>query len=193
MLVSRRATIAPLVRRLGATALPGLALLLAVVAATGHAESRDDEIDGDTITAQVAATERLLDRARHGEAISQMRLGWFVVDLLADLSARDADLSAFVHRDGHFIETYLTDIFQYHSVEEVAAVEAMAAKDRTTPRLAARWGLEALRHIPDSDDPPVEREKDRQALIAALTTLDDLLRALSPNQGEAERRPTPAP
>ena len=137
--------------------------------------------------AQAEATERLLGRAKGGEAISQARAGWFVVDLLSDMAAGDEDLSAFVHRDGRFIESYLINVFQYHAEDEVAALATLAAQPDTphrASRQAARWGLEALRHLPDDDDPPAAQEADRQALIAALTNLDRVLRGM-------EVKPTP--
>jgi len=147
-------------------------LLLASTAAAAEA-------DGDVFGEQAVKIERVLRQAREGGSVSQTRLGWLIADLLADLSARDPALSAFFHRDGRFIETYLINVFQHQAAHEVAAVEAMAAEGRRNLRLAARSALEALRHIPDDADPPANQEQDRREMIEALTELDGLLRNLA--------------
>ena len=125
---------------------------------------------------QAAKVGEIVRQAKDGQPITQTRLGWLVVDLLSDLGDRDPELADFLHHDSHFIETYLITVFQYNARREVAAVDALAAQRPSPVRRAARWALEALRHIPDSDDSAAAQAQDRGEMIAALEALEDQLR-----------------
>ena len=148
-----------------------IALFLVLTAVGAPRTARADE----ALAAQMAKTQDILQEAQNGKGLTQFRVGHFVADLLAFLCDRDQELSAFIHRDNMFTETYLMNTFQYHAAEEIAAVGKMAP---SPTRQAARWGLEALLHIPSADDPALTQTQDRAQLIAALASVDSRLRAL---------------
>ena len=121
--------------------------------------------DAKTIAAIVADSES-------GKNVSEFRMGMFSMNLLNELSDRDAALGGYFHQGGRTMETYLTDVFQYHSEEEVARIAAMAGSGKREVRLSAQHALEALRHIPDDKDPPAAQAADRKALAASLKALE---------------------
>ncbi|MGE5504463.1 MAG: hypothetical protein ACM31L_08580 [Actinomycetota bacterium] len=117
----------------------------------------------------------LAERARSGENLSQVTVGWYVADLLAELADRDADLARQLRPDGRLVVDYLVTRFQSRPKDEIRAVETLAAAGNRPLRLAARYALEALRHIPDDDDPPPSQAEDRDDLAAALACVRGLL------------------
>ncbi|MBF0093642.1 MAG: hypothetical protein HQL34_03765 [Alphaproteobacteria bacterium] len=155
--------------RMGAVA---FCFALALTTSLRTAVAADAERWGRDYAATVA---ELLHDAREGKPISQTTIGLFVADLLGGICERDDGLSSYIHRDNTFIVSYLMNTFQHRSAEEVAAIDAMAGGGRFPLRLAARWGLESLRHIPDPDGPAAVREQDRRELIAALSALEGAL------------------
>lgn len=139
------------------------------------AEMEQSDGSRSKIAENAAEVRQILQDAQQGKSISNMMLGSFIAGLLKDICERDAELSAYFHKNHFFIESYLMNRFQYHPAEEVAAIDAMVGSARPPLRLAARWGLESLRHIPDSDDPVPKQEQDRRDLVVALTALGTAL------------------
>ncbi len=172
-----------------------IAALFALVVAVGGAyalhatpeENADEDEDTaefhDTIKTGTKTIDGIIADTKAGKNVSEFRLGMFSMSLLNTLSDRDPELGNYFHKDGRMMQSYLTDIFQYHDADEIARITAMAqappdGKTKPAIRMAARDTLEALRHIPESKDPPEEQAKARKALIDTLTALNaDLAKA----------------
>ena len=77
----------------------------------------------------------------------------------------------------------------YHSAAEIAAIDAVTAGRPLPLHLAARWGLESLRHIPDSDDPAAKQTQDRKDLLEALQALEIHLRAFITAETRGSKQP----
>jgi hypothetical protein len=152
-------------------------LLLAGLApawAEDGAEDRDEaryELVGD-----IEKTGDLLRRTRGGANLSNLTLGLFAIHLLNEMSRDDGALFRFLHRDDRSTIGYLQDVFQYHSAEELMALEALA--DGNPRRRVVLFMLEALRHIPDGGGPPEAQESDRRDLAEALGQLLAALKAV---------------
>jgi hypothetical protein len=165
-----------------------LALVLAAfalpIAAAAQSDQDEDTTDfRDEMKTCGSSVERMLADTKAGKNVSEFRLGMFSMSLLNTLGERDPELGAYFHKDGRTMQSYLTDVFQYHDADEVAHVAAMAQvpqSDTVRPavRMSAKDTLEALRHIPEGKDPPETQAKDREALAATLATLrGDLAKA----------------
>lgn len=116
-----------------------------------------------------------LRETRQGVNLSEMTLGWFVYDILSELSSQDDALYHRFYRDGRDLQNYLRTTFRDHHDEEVEAIADMARAGRETPRMAARSALEVLCHIPDPDEPKEVQTNDRAELAGALATLQTFL------------------
>ncbi|WP_146002885.1 hypothetical protein [Telmatospirillum siberiense] len=126
-----------------------------------------------------------LKKTQGGTNISEMTLGWFIYDVLTELSSQDVELYDYFNKDNASVEGYLKTRFKTHPVEEIAAIDSLAKRGHPTLRLSARYALEALRHIPDSGEPSDIQERDRRELAAALSTLQDLLQKSSRDVGSS--------
>lgn len=162
---------------------PILAVLVAAggIAVLRYVPAGDAEDEADfrqTMAGDVKFVNAMLADTEAGKNVSDFRIGMFAMGLLGDLSERDPALGAYFHQNGRLMQSYLTDVFQYHSDDEVAHVAALAAKGGETRR-AAQFALESLRHIPVEKDPPEQQAADRKDLAAALAALGDSLAKLS--------------
>ncbi len=172
-----------------------IAALFAVMIAIGGAyavhatpeENADEDEDTaefkDTVVTDMKTVEGILADTKAGRNVSEFRLGMFSMSLLNTLAERDQELGNYFHKDGRTMQSYLTDQFQYHDGEEIAKITEMAqqpasAKVKPGVRMAAKDTLEALRHIPESKDPPEKQAESRKTLADTLTTLNaDLAKA----------------
>jgi hypothetical protein len=127
------------------------------------------------MTAFARKTGDYREQARHGSNPSEMTLGWFIYDLLTVLSSQDDALYQHFNPQGRDLQSYLRTVFRNHQAEEVDAIEALSRIDHPTRRLAARYGLEVLRHIPDPAEPKETQAADRRDLADALDILQKLL------------------
>jgi len=153
------------------------AVVLPVAASAADSDQDDDTVDfRDEMKSSGASVDRMIADTKAGRNISEFRLGMFSMSLLNTLGERDPELGAYFHKGGRTMQTYLTDVFQYHDTDEVAHVAVMAQAPkagtvRPAVRMSAKDTLEALRHIPEGKDPPATQAKDRDDLAAALTSL----------------------
>ncbi len=159
------------------------ALVAALVAAGGayasyalptvNADVDEDTAEfRDTVAVETKTIAAMIADTKAGKNVSEFRLGMFSMNLLNQLADRDPGLGVYFHRDGRMMQSYLTDVFQYHSDEEMAHVAALAEDGKHATRQSARYTLEALRHIPKPSDPPQAQAEDRTALADALTELN---------------------
>ncbi len=116
-----------------------------------------------------------LEQTRRGHNLSEMTLGWFICDLLTELSSQDEPLYRHFNKNGGGSQGYLRSVFPRAPAEAVAELDILAKQGNPTRRLAARYALEALRHIPDDATSAASQAEDRRALAAALATLQKLL------------------
>ncbi|HXP97128.1 MAG TPA: hypothetical protein VN809_10480 [Telmatospirillum sp.] len=112
---------------------------------------------------------------QRGDNISELMLGWFVYDILTEISSQDNDLYKYFNNDDKDLQTYLKINFRDHPVAEIAALDRLAKHGHPTFRLSARYALETLRHIPNAAEPEETQIRDRRELASALATLQDLL------------------
>lgn len=117
----------------------------------------------------------LIRKTQNGNNVSEMTIGWFIYDILTEISSVDVELYNYFNKDNMGIQGYMKNRFRDHPVEEIAAIEALAKQGQPTIRLTARYALEALRHIPDSSEPLDIQARDRRELAATLATLQELL------------------
>ncbi|HEY1723453.1 MAG TPA: hypothetical protein VGG27_19575 [Magnetospirillaceae bacterium] len=173
-----------------------IAALFALIVAIGGAylvhalpeENADEDEDTaefrDTLKTDTQTINGMIADTKAGKNVSEFRIGMFSMGLLNTLSDRDPGLGGYFHKDGRMMQSYLTDVFQYHDAEEMDHVTAMAkepasSKAKPEVRMAARDMLESLRHIPEGKDPPEKQAAARAALIDALTALNaDLAKAV---------------
>jgi hypothetical protein len=159
------------------------ALVAALVAAGGayasyklptvNADVDEDTAEfRDTVAVETKTIAAMIADTKAGKNISEFRLGMFSMNLLNQLADRDPGLGAYFHRDGRMMQSYLTDVFQYHSDEEMAHVAALAGDGKRATRESARYALEALRHIPNPSATAETQAEDRTALADALTELN---------------------
>ncbi len=118
---------------------------------------------------------KYLQHTRQGQNVSEFALGWIVYSTLIEISEQDKDLYNFFNKDGHDLQIYLRTTFHDQPEAQVAALDALAQRGDTTLRLIARHGLDSLRHIPDSADPPDVQARERSQLADRLAVLKDLL------------------
>ena len=160
----------------------GLAALIALLVALGGVaairlqplDSDQDEATADfkdSMESDGRFVDAMIADTKAGKNLSDFRLGMFSMNLLNQLSDRDPALGAYFHRGGRMMESYLTDVFQYHSEDEVARIAAMASSGDRPVRKGARDTLEALRHIPVDTDPPADQAQDRADLAKSLRDL----------------------
>ena len=69
--------------------------------------------DQHAIVAQVEKSHELIEDVRHGQNISQTRMGLFVVGLIGKICEYDRELYEYFHKNNYFIESYLINTFQY--------------------------------------------------------------------------------
>ncbi len=148
----------------------GLAFLLAACAEPPTDVEDRAEFRQQLVHDQAIVTE-FLQKTEAGVNLSDFALGWFVDSFLIEIAAHDDGLSRRFYKGGQFMDTYLTETFQNHPAEEIAAIERMAERRNTTLRMAARYALEVLRHIPNTKAPPQEQARDRRDLANALRAL----------------------
>lgn len=167
---------------------PALAVLLLFSACT--IQPMDDPVetaaeDADDIAqakSDLAMTLNAIDsfaqQTQQGRNLSDMTLGLFVSGLLGQLGGLDVPLSEHLHKDGRFIEGYLSEVFQYHPDREIAFIRAMSMPGRPLARQTAAAALDCLQYIPDSKASAEAQAKDRETLAQALVTLRLQLSAL---------------
>lgn len=114
-----------------------------------------------------------------GNNLGSIAMGLFVSDLLSQFSSLDGPLSDYLHQDGHFIEGYLSDVFQNQPEREIQVIAAMDQPGHKLARQAAAAALECLRHLPDAKESVVVQAQDRRDLGLALIHLKQVLSQLS--------------
>lgn len=112
---------------------------------------------------------------RDGDNISEFTLGWFVYDVLVELSSRDDALYEKFNKNNKDIADYLKTSFHDRPLAEIADLDKLAKQGHPTLRLSARYALETLRHIPNPAETQDIQLRDRRELASALATLQDLL------------------
>jgi hypothetical protein len=117
-----------------------------------------------------------LSQTQNGKNISELTLGWYIYDILVEIASQDDILYNYFSKKNQDIQSYLKTRFRDQPVEEIAALETLAKKGHPTLRLIARYGLETLRHIPNSDEPMEIQIRDRRELAGSLATLQNLLK-----------------
>lgn len=149
--------------------------------------SRINFWDSDLRTDILANADEALTLAsatQHGQNISTFTAGWFVEGVLTQLSSQDPALAT--HFGGDVI-SYLKGPFSQAPEQEIAYLDKIIGQGnepRAGARQAARWALEALRAIPDSDDPPDLQQKDRQNFTTALQSLATALKNFAGPEGK---------
>ncbi len=170
----------PVLRMLAAAT---VAVFLAQGAACASRSPEDAEDTGafqDDMRGDLGTVDALLQQTRDGHNVSSFGMGMFAMTVLNDLASRDADLSSHIQAGGRSTDTYLSEVFQAHPLQEEAALQAMADQGSPTLRLAAEHMLEALRHVPDRNAAAAIQDGDRRKLAAELAQLRSLLnRAIS--------------
>ena len=149
--------------------------MLAMLAACGTPsrpitlEDRDDALEFQQMLrdSSNSATELLRDSQR-GKSISEFSAGMLAFDILTTTSSVDPGLHDYFTADGKDIEGYLKTRFQDHPEDEIATLAKMSGEGHPTLRVAARYTLEMLAHIPDSHDSPAVQRANRQVLENAL-------------------------
>ena len=154
------------------------ALLLSLVASVPAAAQDDSDRDDmrQELTDDMVKAGDLRRQTEQGKNLSEMRLGLFAIHLLNEMARDDSALYGFLHRDDHSTIGYLEDVFQYHSAEEMVALEALRPEPH---RQVAHCALETLRHIPSDGDPPADQERDRRQLAGALAQLEAALKTVT--------------
>lgn len=139
-------------------------------------QSREEMEDFQQIMRDDAnQVRKYISKTQDGKNISELTLGWFIYDILTELSSQDDALYKYFNNDNTDLQTYLKTCFHDHPLSEIAALDALAKQGHPTLRLSARYALETLRHVPDSDEPEETQIRDRRELAGALATLQDLL------------------
>ncbi len=115
-----------------------------------------------------STVDGLLQETRQGENVSSFALGMLSYSILTTVSSSDRHLYEYFCADGQGVEGYLKTRFQPHPQLELAALDQMRSEGNTALRTSARYTLEALTHIPHSNDPPDVQQRKRDELAAAL-------------------------
>ncbi len=136
-----------------------------------------DEIEGfrEDMRGSLDTVDALLQQTRDGHNVSGFGMGMFAMTVLNELATRDVGLASHIHAGDRSTDLYLREVFEAHPRHEVATLHAMADQGNRTLRLAAQHMLEALRHVPDRDEPAAIQAGDRQQLAAELVLLRALL------------------
>jgi hypothetical protein len=160
----------------------GSLAVLSLVACTPH------EADGPLAAAPVSVAEQdiidfrldmttaareatlLASRARAGDNLSELSVGWFVYGVLTELSAVDQTLNDHFGRD---VLSYLKHRFRQNAEANVDAVDHLDGdvKRVASVRSAAHWALDSLCHIPNGRDPEAIQADQRDKLATALDSL----------------------
>lgn len=154
------------------------AILLMVVACTSPhpaaAPISEEEAQDfkQTMATDSQTAGEYLRKTQNGKNITEFSLGWFVYNVLTELSSMDDGLDK---QFNHDVQSYLKTTFHDNPDSEIAKIDAMAKEGHTPIRLAARSALECLTHIPDSNEPPETQAEDRRQLAAALASLKEHL------------------
>jgi hypothetical protein len=142
---------------------------------TSDPSSEEMEDFRQVMQQNTAKLDEYLLKTKKGNNISELTLGWFTYDILTELSSQDDGLYDYFNKDNGNIQVYLKTEFKDQPLDEIAKLETLAAQGHPTLRLAARYALETLRHIPDSSEAADIQERDRRDLAAAMLTLQGLL------------------
>jgi len=158
-----------------------LALLVTGCAAPKPPPAEPDPVELAEFRAQMIVfahkAGEYLEVTRRNKNLSELTVGWFVFDVLTVLSSEDDVLYAYFNSHDRDLQTYLETEFRFHSETEMIVMERLALRGNPTRCLAAKFALEALRHVPHSADPAAIQLVDRRALAAALAGLHELLTA----------------
>ncbi len=138
--------------------------------------AEDAEDFRQSLLTDVRAIDKFANQTTEGQNISEFSLGWLVYTILVTVSSEDQQLYDFFNVDGRDLQVYLKTTFQNHPEEQIAALDAMIARTPSTLRSTARYALESLRHIPNSDEPPQVQQHDRDELAKDLTQLSAYLK-----------------
>lgn len=137
----------------------------------------------DDLLSDIDKIDTFLQKTQRGNNPSEFTLGWFVMILLNELSSQDQALFDHLHANGMNVELYLRGPFQSNPQREIAALEALAHTGNRNIRMAARWSLEALAHIPESKDSAETQALARKDLAAALGRLKGTLMRVAAEAG----------
>jgi hypothetical protein len=110
----------------------------------------------------------LLKETRQGQNVSSFSLGMLSYGILTTVSASDRHLYDYFCANGQGVDAYLKTRFQDHPQLELAALDQMRNEGNSALRTSARYTLEALTHIPQSNEPPDVQQRKREALAVAL-------------------------
>jgi hypothetical protein len=122
-----------------------------------------------------AKTGDFLATTRNDKNLTQLAVGWFMYDVLTVLASEDDALYRHFNNQGRDLQTYLETDFRHDPDAETAAIERMTENSHNSRCLAARYALEALRHVPNPSDAPAIQDNDRRHLAAALAQLQEFL------------------
>jgi len=142
-----------------------------VVSAAPVAVTDQDLIDFRQDMATNSREARVLaTRAREGENLSELSVGWYVYGVLTELSSVDPVLDEHFGSDVLF---YLKHQFRLNAAANVEAIDHLDgdAKRMAAIRSAAHWALESLCHIPTGREPEAMQASQREMLAAALDSL----------------------
>ena len=106
-----------------------------------------------------------------GRNLSEMSLGVFISNLLGQLGGLDVPLSTHLHQGGRFIDSYLSEVFQFKPDKEIAEILHLSGDGNVLARKTAAAALECLRHIPNPKTTSADQEQDRKDLTKALLDL----------------------
>ncbi len=135
-------------------------------------QTREDAEDfRQSLLTDARTIDKFTGETRAGENVSEFSLGWLVYTILVSASSTDERLYHFFNADGRDTQLYLRTTFHDHPVQQIAALDALIAEHPSPLRYAARYALESLRHIPESDEPPNAQQRDRGELADNLARL----------------------
>jgi hypothetical protein len=141
-------------------------------------EDEDERAEfSEAMTDAAGTINHFREQTLSGRNVSGFAMGMFAMTLLNQLSSQDVDLARHFHADGRSMELYLREVFQSRPAEEIASIEEMqnTTNNYHTLRAAARHTLEALHHLPSSEDSIRTQERDRRQLASRLALLKKLV------------------
>jgi hypothetical protein len=144
--------------------------------------SLDDQ--DETVQSKVGLSKLLpkldifVSQTSQGRNLSEMSLGVYISNLLGQLSSLDVPLSTHIHQGGRFIDSYLSEVFQFKPDKEIAEILHLSGDGNVQARKTAAAALECLRHIPNAKSTSADQEQDRKDLTKALLDLKLALNAL---------------
>lgn len=112
-------------------------------------------------------------------------MGWFIYDVLTELSSMDDGLYDYFNKGSHDLQSYLRTDFHDNPDSEIAKVDALAQQDHPALRHAAAAALTTLLHIPNDSDPTETQADDRRKLAEALGMLKQQLQRCAEEAGQA--------